>query len=427
MFCYKSYLYKPIRIAALLIFLPPLSLCLLLKAVFSRLLLKKIQSNYRKDKKYDIICISHVSWTKHIWQRNHHTMTRLASRHKVLYCVLETCHEAIKHPQKLFSLKPQQFGNLIYCQMIKLSGGNRLKIIKTLNKFIVQTEIKRYLQKYKFKDSILWFYFPSLEHISGSLKELLTVYDIQDDYSAFSWAPRNILQSEESLLKKADIVFTGTNALFEKNKSYSKNIHFLPCGVDFAHFAQKNRLHIPQDISNIRPPILGYFGLIDNRIDVELLEYVANRRKDWNIVMIGPVNTNLFTKPTCSNIYFVGQKDYTQLPYYLQKFDVCLMPFAMNELTKKINPTKTLEYFSSGKPVVSTAIPDMIKYYKDIIGIAHSHREFVRLCEEALNHSERFNVNRGIEIAKERSWASMVQRMEHLIEKEMKRKIRLSV
>ncbi len=406
---------------AIILFLIPFSLFIIIRALLLNLLTKRRKFKYKKGDLFDIICISHVDWI-HVWQRNHHTMTRLAKRHKVIYCKSEVAHVVIKYPKILTSMKLQQFDNVIWCKFLRLSGESRSEFIYRLNKFILKAELLWLMQKYDFRNIILWFYFPVQANLSGSMNELITVYDIQDNYSAFLWAPRNIDVFERSLLGSADVVFTGTYALYEKNKSFSNNIHFFPCGVEFNHFRQKDNNKIPDDIKNINNPILGYIGFIDDRIDVELLEYMARVHKDWNLVMIGPIDRKVFRIPNEDNIYFLDSKNYKLLPYYIQKWDVCLMPFAITELTKNINPTKTLEYFATGKPVVSTAIPDIIKYYSDILGVAYSKEEFVKLCEEALSHSQRFKIEEGIELARKNSWETMVENMERLIVQEIDRK-----
>ena len=411
-----------VRKIALVVFLPPLSVWILLRAVFYRLISLAGRSRPHEGTDFDVICISHVDWMQHIWQRNHHTMSRLAEKRKVLYCYPVTAHVGIKHPAMMFPLAHKRFGNLVFCKILRLSGENHFAWIKALNEFITRTEIKRLAHRYGLKRPILWFYFPFLEYLPGQLDELLTVYDIQDDYSAFAWASTKLAATEKTMLHKADIVFTGTHALYEKNKPFKENIHFFPCGVEFKHFSQQDPSKVPPDIKDVKPPILGYFGLIDNRIDADLLKHLAERHSDWNLFMIGPVDKNVFQKVDRKNVYFVGRKDYKQLPYYLQKFDVSLMPFAINEITKKINPTKTLEYFSARKPVVSSAIPDMIKYYSDIIGIAHTHQEFEELCDRAIRSPESFNLEKGLEAAKKTSWASIIQSMESLIKQEIEKK-----
>lgn len=407
--------FKKLREILLLI---PFSLYIILRAIYIKIFIVRSGKNvFQNGNDFDIICITHVSWD-HIWQRNHHTMSQLAKHRKVLYCLPEMIHVCLRYPERFKTFFPEEMGNLIYCKIFRLAG-EKLPIIYAINKFITEMEIKRLAKKYKFKKSVLWFYFPHQDNIVGSLDEILSLYDIQDNYSAFSWAPKNIVEMEIRLFKKVDIVFTGTDALREKNIANHNNITFFPCGVEFDHFSKTDFSKTPDDIKNLKSPILGYFGLIDNRIDIDLLEYMATKHPEWNIFMIGPVDENLVKKSATKNIYFVGKKEYKILPYYLQKFDVCLMPFAMNELTSKINPTKTLEYFASGKPVVTTAIPDMIKYYSDVLGIAYSKEEFVSLCEEALNKSPKFNIQKGIQLAKNKSWESIVGGMEEIIKKEI--------
>lgn len=407
---------------SILFFLPPLTLWITLKAILTKIFIVGKGNNvYQQSQDFDIICISHVSWDC-IWQRNQHTMTQLSKRHKVIYCVPEMAHMICKYPARRKPSSPMVIGNLIYCKVIRLAGESRSAFIYNFNRFITEMELKRIAKKFGLKRPVLWFYFPFQENIVGNMGELLTIYDIQDNYTAFHWAPRKIAEMESQLIRNADVVFTGTHALLEKNKSNHKNITFFPCGVEFDHFSKTDLDKQPDDIKNLKNPILGYFGLIDIRIDPELLKFMAEKHPDWNIFMIGPIDHSLFKKPDMPNLHFVGQKDYKLLPYYLQRFDVCLMPFAINDLTSKINPTKTLEYFASGKPVVSTAIPDMIKYYSDVIGIANGKEEFVSLCEEAIAKSKRFDIVKGIALSKSKSWESIVGGMEDIIRDALKQK-----
>ncbi len=238
---------------------------------------------------------------------------------------------------------------------------------------------------------IAWYYTPMMLPFSRDLDATMTVFDAMDELSKFKFAPVRLLELEQELIDRADIVFTGGSSLYEAKKDRHSNVHCFASSVDRAHFC-KARAHQfdPADQEDLPKPRLGFYGVIDERFDIELLDKLAELRPHWSFVMVGPVaKIAPEDLPKRPNIHYLGSKTYAQLPSYLSGWDVALMPFAMNESTQFISPTKTPEYLAGGKPVVSTPIRDVVRHYGDLEGvkIASTAEEFVAACEEALELS----------------------------------------
>jgi UDP-galactopyranose mutase len=235
---------------------------------------------------------------------------------------------------------------------------------------------------------VAWYYTPMMLPFSRHLDADVTVYDAMDELSKFRFAPPKLLDLEQELLDKADIVFTGGTSLFEAKKDRHPNVHCFASSVDRAHFAKaRSGLFDPADQEDLPRPRLGFYGVIDERFDTELLAKVAQARPNWSLVMVGPVvKISEDELPKRPNIHYLGGKTYDELPAYLSGWDVALMPFAMNESTQFISPTKTPEYLAGGKPVVSSPVRDVVRTYGDLEGvkIASTAEEFVAACEAAL-------------------------------------------
>ncbi|WP_344699159.1 glycosyltransferase [Sphingomonas limnosediminicola] len=239
---------------------------------------------------------------------------------------------------------------------------------------------------------ITWYYTPMMLPFSRHLDADVVVFDAMDELSKFKFAPVHLLELEQELIDKADVVFTGGSSLYEAKKDRHDNIHCFPSSVDRAHFAKaRARQFDPADQEDLPRPRLGFYGVIDERFDTELLAKAAEMRPNWSFVMVGPVvkiaEEDLPRRP---NIHYLGGKTYDQLPAYLSGWDVALMPFAMNESTQFISPTKTPEYLAGGKPVVSTPIKDVVRHYSHLqgVGIASTAEEFVAACDHALELSK---------------------------------------
>jgi UDP-galactopyranose mutase len=238
---------------------------------------------------------------------------------------------------------------------------------------------------------IAWYYTPMMLSFSRDIDPDLTVYDAMDELSKFKFAPARLLDMEQELIDRADIVFTGGSSLYEAKKDRHGNVHCFPSSVDRAHFCKaRSRQSEPADQADLPRPRLGFYGVIDERFDTALLDEAARMRPDWSFVMVGPVvKISEDELPRGPNIHYLGSKTYDQLPAYLSGWDVALMPFAMNESTLFISPTKTPEYLAGGKPVVSTPIRDVVRHYGKLEGVkfASTGPEFVAACEAALELS----------------------------------------
>ena len=238
---------------------------------------------------------------------------------------------------------------------------------------------------------VAWYYTPMMLPFSRHLDTSAVVYDCMDELSKFRFAPERLLDLESELLEAADLVFTGGTSLFEAKKGRHANVHCFPSSVDREHFARARReLPQPPDQAGLPRPMLGFYGVIDERFDIDLLRQIADMRPGWSFVMVGPVaKIGEDELPRAANIHYLGGKTYEQLPTYLSGWDVALMPFAMNESTQFISPTKTPEYLAGGKPVVSTPVRDVVRHYGRLEGvhIAADADGFVRACEMALGQS----------------------------------------
>jgi UDP-galactopyranose mutase len=234
----------------------------------------------------------------------------------------------------------------------------------------------------------VWYYTPMALPFTRHLEPVSVLFDKMDELSLFKGAPQALIDMETELLKKADLVFTGGHSMFEASKHRHHNIHPFPSSIDYEHFSQgRQALVEPDDQVNIPHPRLGFYGVIDERFNIELLRDMAALRQDYQFVIVGPVvKIDPESLPKASNIHYLGKKDYHALPLYLAGWDCAFMPFALNDSTRFISPTKTPEFLAAGKPVVSTSITDVVNPYgtRKLIHIADTAEEFVKSCELAM-------------------------------------------
>jgi UDP-galactopyranose mutase len=255
---------------------------------------------------------------------------------------------------------------------------------------------------------------------TGHLQAIATVYDCMDELSAFKGAPRALKDREAELFERADLVFTGGQSLYEVKRHQHQNVYAFPSSIDAQHFAQARSLSDePADQKEIPHPRLGFFGVIDERFDIELVDAIARMRPDWQLVMIGPVvKIDPAELPHRANIHYLGSKDYKALPSYLAGWDVALLPFARNESTRFISPTKTPEYLAAGCPVVSTSIRDVVRPYGEsgLVHIADTPAEFVAGVEAALSEDDEARLKQVDAFLAQTSWDRTWGRMAGLIE-----------
>lgn len=371
----------------------------------------------------DIICLSHLRWDW-VWQRPQHVMSRLARGRRVYFVEEPVVAEQAGAP--LGSPRPPEWrmrreGAVIVCQpyfpdgIAAFQGPRMDAALRALLEALVEAE--------QITEPILWFYTPMILPSTTGIPAALVVYDCMDELSKFRHAPPELPERERALLGRADIVFTGGYSLYQVKKDLHPNVHPFPSGVEAEHFAQARdpALPLPEGFAVIPRPRIGYMGVIDERLDLKLLDQVARDRPDWSIVMVGPViKIDESELPRRPNIYYFGKQPYTELPRFVKGFDICMMPFALNEATRFISPTKTLEYMAADRPIVSTPIRDVAELYGDIVLIVRDAQEFEQAVARALSEDpaqQARRLARYRDILSRSSWDAIAARMYALMER----------
>jgi UDP-galactopyranose mutase len=254
---------------------------------------------------------------------------------------------------------------------------------------LLQALLARLFAEHRVRDHVLWYYTPMPVSWTRHLRPLATVYDCMDELSAFRGAPPELREREEELFRRADLVFTGGQSLYEAKRGKHPHVYAFPSGIDREHFGRARHVTAePEDQAGIPHPRLGFFGVVDERFDLELLDSLSRERPDWHFVIIGPVvKIDPAHLPRGANVHYLGGKSYKELPSYLAGWDVATLLFARNEHTRYISPTKTPEYLAAGKPVVSTSIRDVVRPYGEmgIARIADDAPSFVAAAEELMS------------------------------------------
>ena len=364
----------------------------------------------QKSRLPDVICFSHLRWN-FVFQRPQHLMTRCARDSARLFYVEEPIYEDGIAPHI----------------QIEMSRGVRV-VVPHLPSGVEQGEsqqlqrrlLNELLAREQVHNFVAWYYTPMALAFSDHLAPMAVVYDCMDELSAFKGAPAVLKDREAVLLNRAGLVLTGGQSLYEAKRHQHHNIHPFPSSVDVAHFAQARTVsEDPADQALIPHPRLGFFGVIDERMDIELLDGVAAARPDWHLVMLGPVvKIDPAHLPRRSNIHYLGSKRYEELPAYLAGWDVALLPFARNEATRFISPTKTPEYMAAARPVVSTSIRDVVRPYGQLglVRIADSVPAFVEACAAAMNEDPAARIRQADAFLRQTSWDGTWLRIRVLVE-----------
>jgi hypothetical protein len=357
----------------------------------------------------DLVCLSHLRWD-FVFQRPQHLMSRFAQQRRVFFWE-EPVYDATS-PELDTRSCPHSGVEVVTPHLPPdVDASDALRTL--LETFAAVRQVER---------PVVWFYTPqALLFLPESLKPSRIVYDCMDELSLFQGASSQLPMLERELLRRANVVFTGGHSLYEAKLHLHPNVHACPSGVDTGHFtAARTFQEEPGDQVSIPHPRLGFCGVIDERMNLMLIDQIAEIRPDWQIIMIGPVvKIDPASLPGRSNIHWFGKKEYAQLPQYFAGWDVALMPFALNDSTRFISPTKTPEYLSAGLPVVSTAIRDVVNPYgmKGLVHIADTAPQFVAAAEEAMRTrgDERLR-QRADEFLTTQSWNAVWERMNRLIE-----------
>jgi glycosyltransferase involved in cell wall biosynthesis len=376
-----------------------------------------------------LVVHSHLRWD-FVWQRPQQLLSRFSERLPVLFVEepvylddVAAAHVEITRPlERVYRVVPKLPGRL------RGKYDESIAVIRDL----VRAELASSGSLAgTFDQPVQWFYTPMpAPAMIGAFNEVGVVYDCMDELSKFRFAPTELVDREGYLMAEADVVFTGGYKLMQSKKKRHGNVHFFGCGVDTAHFgkARLPETEVAPEIARLTSPIAGYYGVIDERLDYELINSLATTLPDMAIVMVGPVvKVDPRELPQHPNIHWLGQRSYEELPSCVKGFDVCLMPFALNEATEYINPTKTLEYMAAGKPIVSTPIADVVHHFTPVVAVAPAGPEFAAAVCQAVERPNAALVALGLEQARNSSWESIVSQMDRIIRESTSRRSRRSV
>lgn len=326
-----------------------------------------------------LICFSHLRWN-FVYQRPQHLLSRAAESYRVIY-IEEPIFDA-DVPALTGYVTPSG----VTVMVPHLPGGQDEATRNSQQRALLD----ELLSDEMFDDLTFWYYSPMALQFSDHIRADCTIFDCMDELSAFRFAPPALIEIEKELLRRADIVFTGGSSLYQAKRAAHRSVHCFPSSVDKAHFATARR-HTPAnaagDQAAIPHPRIGFFGVIDERMDLALVARLAELRPQLQFVMIGPLaKISDDDLPRAGNLHWLGPKDYSDLPAYLSGWDCGFMPFALNESTRFISPTKTPEFLSAGLPLVSTNITDVANPYEQLglVAIAHSPEAFAAAIDVAL-------------------------------------------
>ena len=368
----------------------------------------------------DIVCFSHLRWD-FVWQRPQQLLSRAARQRRVFYVEEPVLDDA---PPRL-DVRDARGGVRV--------AVPRLPIGTSVDEANAQQErlVEDLFERERIERYVAWYYTPLALAFTRRLAPLASVYDCMDELSAFAGAPPELRTLEDELFQSVDVVFTGGPSLYEAKRARHPNVHLFPSSVDTAHFA---RAREPQpdvrDQASLAHPRIGFFGVLDERLDLQLLAGLADARPTWELVLVGPVvKIDPAALPQRPNIHYLGPREYCDLPSYVAGWDVAMLPFARNEATRFISPTKTPEYLAAGRPVVSTSIRDVVDPYGDhgLVHIADEPEAFACACEQAMAEDGRERRRRVDAFLTEMSWDYTWADMRELVERAERKRPRAPV
>jgi len=367
----------------------------------------------------NIVCVSHLRWD-FVFQRPQHLLTRAARQGRVFYVE----EPIVGDGRSRLTVVEREHGVRVVVPMLDRASSPEEQ------REFQAARLAALLREEGVTDYVLWYYTPMALPVTADLTPRTVVYDCMDELSAFAGAPAALRDLEHALFRKADLVFTGGQSLFEAKRAQHHNVHAFPSSVDVAHFEQARTATAdqePADQAMIAHPRIGFFGVIDERMDYELLAGVASARPGWQVILIGPtVKVDPASLPRRANIHYLGPKPYAALPSYVAGWDVAMLPFARNDATRFISPTKTPEYLAAGKPVISTSIRDVIRPYgqQGLARIADTVEEFVAAMDAALAEPPAERLRAADAFLTHTSWDGTWTRMRQLIDDALASRVR---
>ena len=341
-----------------------------------------------------LVVFSHLRWN-FVYQRPQHLLSRLARRWRVVF-VEEPVHDGGAPGLDVREAAPN-VTVVVPRTPVPQPGFHDDQLA------LLEPMVAGFFRDAGIAEAVVWLYTPMALPLVKTLGVRSLAYDCMDELSAFKDAPRQLRQRETALLKRADVVFTGGPSLHEAKRDMHPNVHCIPSSVDAAHFDPRRlvagceharAVHALQGA--LPAPRLGFYGVIDERLDTALVGELADARPDWQILMVGPiVKIDPAALPQRPNLHWLGMQPYERLPHFLAGWELAIMPFAINDATRFISPTKTLEYMAADKPIVSTPVRDVVAPYRGIVAVAGDAAGFVTACEELLEESEAARAGRS--------------------------------
>jgi glycosyltransferase involved in cell wall biosynthesis len=344
-----------------------------------------------------VVCFCHLRWN-FVYQRPQHLLTRFAQRGPV-----HVWEEPVFREQPTPTLDAVQQEGVRILTPVLPQGRSEQENIAAERELL-----DAYLAGNRIVDFVAWYYTPMALRFSDHLSPAVVVYDCMDELSAFQGAPPALVEQEKRLFDLADVVFAGGASLYESKRTQHPNVHLFPSSIDYAHFAAaRGDVDEPNDQKQIPHPRIGFYGVLDERLDRDLLREAAALRPEWHFILIGPVvKIGEDDLPRAANIHYLGQKNYKELPAYLGHWDVAMLPFARNASTRFISPTKTPEYLAGGRPVVSTPITDVVRPYgeRKLVHIGETAAEFTAAVDAALKGGDAAWLSRVDAFLADNSW-----------------------
>jgi UDP-galactopyranose mutase len=360
---------------------------------------------------FDLVCLSHLRWD-FVYQRPQHLLSRCARERRVIFFEEPHYGDGLR-----LDVRRSEEGVLVAVPHLPESVRGR----RDREEALLQALLARLFAEQHVRDHVLWYYTPMPIAWTRHLRPLGVIYDCMDELSAFKFAPPELVAREGELFSRADLVFTGGQSLYEAKRGKHPHVYAFPSGIDREHFGLARQVtEEPADQAGIPHPRVGFFGVVDERFDLELLDSLSRERPDWHFVIIGPiVKIDPEVLPRGANVHYLGGKSYKELPSYLAGWDVATLLFALNEHTRFISPTKTPEYLAAGKPVVSTSIRDVVRPYGELgmVRIADDAPSFVAAAEELMRAGADPDwLSRVDTLLAQNTWDRTWARMSELIE-----------
>ncbi|MBI3895004.1 MAG: glycosyltransferase [Acidobacteria bacterium] len=345
----------------------------------------------------DIICFAN-DWDSDPLSKKH-IMLRLARRNRVLWVnsigtrnpqvSVRDFRRSLDKLKKFFDGCQRRGENLFLFSPLAIPfHGNRAA--QWVNRKWLSWSLRRVCRQLGFRNPITWSFLPTSADVVGTLGEQLIIYHCVDEFSEFTGTDKaGLLEMERRLMKKADLVIVSSSPLYESKRRYNPNTFLVTHGVDVQHFrkACDPETVVPEEIANLKSPVIGFHGLVADWVDLELVRFLASARPEWSFVLVGKQDTNTERLRGMSNVYLAGGKDYASLPAYCKCFDVAILPFRVNELTLAANPLKLREYLAAGLPIVATAIPEAVRLAtmeRSVVRIGEGHQHFLEQIEALL-------------------------------------------